>query len=193
MRKTIVVLVIVAALVILVAWANRNWPGYNAQAAQEQIAPSGSASLGADDAAIQTLPLADLDGKQMTLGDYRGKVVLVDFWATWCEPCLMETPSLIDLQQKYGSRGFVVLGMAMDEEGTKVVAPFVAKQLFNVNGQQEPMNFRVLIGSDDIADKFGGVEGTPTLMLFARNGQKVQTLIGLSDYDEIDKAIQAQL
>jgi thiol-disulfide isomerase/thioredoxin len=194
MRKTIVVLVIVVALVTLTAWANRRWPADDAQAAQQQIAPADdSAPIGSDDAALQTLPLVDLDGKPVTLSDYRGKVVLVDFWATWCEPCKIETPWLIDFQQKYASRGFVVLGIAMDEEGAKIVAPYVASTQFDVNGQKEIMNYRILLGTDDIADKFGGVEGYPTGMLFDRDGRKVKTLIGLEDYGEIDKDIQSLL
>jgi thiol-disulfide isomerase/thioredoxin len=194
MRKTIVVLVIVVALVTIVVWSNRHWPGYNAEAAAQQTAPtSDSAPLGMDDAALQTLPLTDLDGNKVTLGDYRGKVVLVNFWATWCGPCKIETPWLIDFQQKYASRGLVILGISMDEEGKSVVAPYVASQTFNVNGQKEPFNYKILLGDDDIADKFGGVEGMPTSMLFTRDGRKVKTLIGLYDYDEIDKDIQSLL
>ncbi|MGB6430269.1 MAG: TlpA disulfide reductase family protein [Candidatus Acidiferrales bacterium] len=193
MRKTIVVLVIVVALVTLTAWANRKWPADDAQAAQQQIAPADSAPIGSDDAALQTLQLVDVNGKPVTLSDYRGKVVLVDFWATWCEPCKIETPWLIDFQQKYGSRGFVILGVAMDEEGAKIVAPYVASTQFDVNGQKETMNYRILLGTDDIADKFGGVEGYPTGMLFTRDGRKVKTLIGLEDYDEMDKDIQSLL
>jgi len=193
MRKTAVVLVLVAALVTLTAWANRNWPGGDTQAAQQQIAPGDSAAPGSDDAALQTLPLVDLDGKPVTLADYKGKVVLINFWATWCEPCKIETPWLIDFQQKYASRGFVILGVAMDEEGSKIVTPYIASQTFDVNGQKEPINYRILLGDDDIADKFGGVEGYPTSMLFTRDGRKVKTLIGLEDYGEIDKDIQSLL
>jgi cytochrome c biogenesis protein CcmG/thiol:disulfide interchange protein DsbE len=193
MRKTIVVLVLVAALVTLTAWANRNWPGGDTQAAQQQIAPADSATPGSDDAALQTLPLVDLDGKPVTLADYKGKVVLVNFWATWCEPCKIETPWLIDFQNKYASRGLVILGVAMDEEGAKVVTPYIASQTFDVNGQKDPINYRILLGDDDIADKFGGVEGYPTSMLFTRDGRKVKTLIGLEDYSEIDKDIQSLL
>ena len=193
MRKTIVVLVLVAALVTLTAWANRNWPGGETQASPQQVAPDDSAAPGSDDAALQTLPLVDLDGKPVTLAEYKGKVVLVNFWATWCEPCKIETPWLIDFQNKYASQGLVILGVAMDEEGAKVVTPYIASQTFDVNGQKDPINYRILLGDDDIADKFGGVEGYPTSMLFTRDGRKVKTLIGLEDYSEIDKDIQSLL
>jgi cytochrome c biogenesis protein CcmG/thiol:disulfide interchange protein DsbE len=196
MRKTSVVLIIVAALITAVAWSNRHWPGYPgdvAGASVPQDTASDSAAPNSDDAALQTLPLVDLDGKPVTLADYKGKVVLVNFWATWCEPCKIETPWLIDFQQKYASRGLVILGVAMDEEGSKIVTPYIASQTFDVNGQKEPINYRILLGDDDIADKFGGVEGYPTSMLFTRDGQKVKTLIGLEDYGEIDKDIQGLL
>jgi thiol-disulfide isomerase/thioredoxin len=194
MRKTAVVLIIVAALITIVAWSNRHWPGGDTQAAwQQSSAASDSGALGSDDAALQTLPLVDLDGKPVTLSDYKGKVVLVNFWATWCEPCHIETPWLIEFQQKYGPQGFVILGVAMDEEGKSIVAPFVASQLYDVNGQKEPINYRIVLGNDDIGDKFGGLEGYPTNMLFTRDGRKVKTLIGLEDKDEIDKDIQSQL
>src|SRR6202040_4352745 len=86
----------------------------------------------------------DLDGKTATLGQYKGKVVLVNFWATWCDPCYVEIPWLIEMQQKYEARGFTVLGIAMDEEGKSAVAPFLAKERFNVNGQKFPMNYPIV-------------------------------------------------
>src|SRR5262249_5738199 len=80
--------------------------------------------------------LKDLNGKDVALNDYKGKVVLVNFWATWCTPCLGEIPELIEMQEKYGPRGFVILGLAMDEEGKSVVAPWVDKMKFDVKGTQ---------------------------------------------------------
>src|ERR1700680_3095172 len=110
----------------------------------------------------------DLDGKDTSLADYNGKVVLVNFWATWCDPCREEIPELIDMQQKYGPRGFTVLGVAMDEEGKSVVAPFVARERFDVGGQKLTMNYPIVIGTDAIADKFGGLLGYPTSFLISR-------------------------
>src|SRR6201981_904989 len=99
------------------------------------------------------LTLQDLNGADVSLSDYKGKVVLVNFWATWCEPCRVEIPWLIEMQQKYGSQGFVILGVALDEEGKSVVAPFVARERFDVNGTKEQMSYKILIGNDDAADK----------------------------------------
>ena len=82
------------------------------------------------------LSLKGLDGKDINLAQYRGKVVLVNFWATWCEPCRFEIPWLIEMQQKYGAKGFTVLGVAMDDEGRSVVAPFVRHRAIRCEWEQ---------------------------------------------------------
>jgi thiol-disulfide isomerase/thioredoxin len=135
----------------------------------------------------------DLDGKDVSLSDYNGKVVLVNFWATWCDPCRVEIPWLIEMQQKYAGKGFTVLGVAMDEEGKSVVAPFVAKEHFDVSGQKLPMSYPILIGTDAIADKFGGLLGYPTSILISRDGRQVKRITGLISYEEISRAIESQL
>jgi thiol-disulfide isomerase/thioredoxin len=139
------------------------------------------------------LTLKDLDGKDVSLSDYKGKVVLVNFWATWCLPCREEIPWLIEMQQKYRAQGFTVLGLAMDEEGKSVVAPFVATERFEVNGQQLPMSYPILIGNDIAKEKFGGLLGYPSSVLISRDGQQIQRVTGLISYEEITKAIKSQL
>ena len=116
----------------------------------------------------------DLDGKDVPLNSYRGQVVLVNFWATWCDPCYIEIPWLIEMQQKYGTKGFTVLGIAMDEEGKSAVVPFLAKERFNVNGQKLPMNYPIVLGNDDVATKFGGLLGYPTTFLISKDGKRNQ-------------------
>jgi thiol-disulfide isomerase/thioredoxin len=135
----------------------------------------------------------DLDGTDATLGQYKGKVVLVNFWATWCDPCYVEIPWLIEMQQKYEAKGFTVLGIAMDEEGKSAVAPFLAKERFNVNGQKLPMNYPIVIGNDNVADKFGGLLGYPTSFLISRDGKIVKKVQGLISYEELTKAIESLL
>ena len=139
------------------------------------------------------LTLKDLDGKDVSLSEYKGKVVLVNFWATWCEPCRVEIPWLIEMQKKYGPRGFVLLGIALDEEGKSAVAPFVAKERFDVNGQKLPMSYQILIGNDDSADKFGGLFGYPTSVLISRDGKQIKRVTGIISEDEMNKAIESQL
>ncbi|HKN75732.1 MAG TPA: TlpA disulfide reductase family protein [Candidatus Acidoferrum sp.] len=139
------------------------------------------------------LTLKDLDGKDVSLSQYKGKVVLVNFWATWCEPCRVEIPWLIEMQRKYGPKGFVLLGIALDEEGKSAVAPFVAKERFDVNGQKLPMSYQILFGNDDAADKFGGLFGYPTSILISRDGKQVKRVTGIISEDEMNKAIESQL
>jgi cytochrome c-type biogenesis protein len=135
----------------------------------------------------------DLEGKNATLTQYKGKVVLVNFWATWCDPCFVEIPWLIEMQQKYEAKGFTILGISMDEEGKSAVVPFLAKERFNVNGQKVPMNYPIVIGSDEVADKFGGLLGYPTSFLISRDGKIVKKVQGLISYEELSKAIESQL
>jgi cytochrome c-type biogenesis protein len=137
------------------------------------------------------LALRDLEGKDVSLADLKGKVVFVNFWATWCGPCQEEIPSLIDMQNKYASKGFTVLGIAMDEEGKSVVAPFVAKEKYEVNGQQTLINYPVLIGDDDASNKFGGIIGYPTSFLISRSGKQIMKFQGPPDLDLVAKAVDS--
>lgn len=124
---------------------------------------------------------------------YKGKVVLVNFWATWCEPCRVEIPWLIEFQQKYGDRGFTIIGVAMDEEGNSAVAPFVEHERFEVNGKPQAMNYPIFLGNEQVAARFGGMIGYPTSVLVARDGHQVKRITGLISHDEIAKAIEALL
>ena len=182
MKKTFLVVFTLAALVAMTFWADRalkgGKPGVKAAAAASP-APQ--------------VAIKDLGGRDVSLAQYEGKVVLVNFWATWCGPCRIEIPWLIEFQQKYGPRGFTILGVAMDDEGKPVVEPWVQKERFDVNGQQGAINYPILIGNDTIAEKFGGIIGLPTSVLISRDGKKVKTIIGLTDPADLAKAIEGQL
>ena len=141
----------------------------------------------------QDFTLKDLDDHDVSLSQFKGKVVLVNFWATWCGPCKIEIPWLVGLQDKYAARGFTVLGVAMDEEGKSAVAPFVQKERFKVAGTPQSMNYPIVLGNDATADKFGGLFGFPTSVLISKDGRVVKRVDGLVSYDEIDRAIQSQL
>lgn len=134
-----------------------------------------------------------LDGKQVPLASLKGKVAVVNFWATWCDPCRVEIPWMIDFQQKYESRGFTMLGIAMDDEGKSVVGPFVATTLFDVGGKQMTMNYPIMLGNDDVASKFGGLIGLPMTVVISRDGKIVKRFIGLASHDVLDQQIQALL
>jgi thiol-disulfide isomerase/thioredoxin len=135
----------------------------------------------------------DLTGRTVRLSDYRGKVVLVNFWATWCEPCRIQIPWMMEFQQKYGPHGFTVLGAAMDDGGKKVVQPFVANERFDLGGQRLSMNYPVLLGNARIAENFGGITGLPTSMLISADGRKVKTVVGLMLREEIEGAVASLL
>lgn len=135
----------------------------------------------------------DLQGKDISLASLRGKMVLVNFWATWCEPCRVEIPWMIDFQHKYESKGFTMLGVAMDDDGKKVVDPFVQKTQFDVDGHPTMMDYPIVLGNDDIASKFGGLIGLPTSVLISRDGKVLKRYIGLVDQQDLDKEIQSHL
>src|SRR5271154_3646459 len=132
----------------------------------------------------------DLQGKDVPLASLKGKVVVVNFWATWCEPCRTEIPWMIGYQQKYVDKGFTMLGVAMDEEGKSAVDPFLQSTKFDVGGQQTAMNYPIVLGNDDIADKFGGMLGLPTSVVISRDGKIVKRYIGLVNEADLDKQIK---
>jgi cytochrome c biogenesis protein CcmG/thiol:disulfide interchange protein DsbE len=183
MKKGILIAAGVIALLAIMVWADKKFPAGGRSGAGTASAPT----------AAPTIALKSLDDKEVTLADYKGKVVLVNFWATWCGPCKVEIPWMIEFQQKYGPRGFTVLGVSMDEDGKKAINPFIEKERFDVNGQKEAMDYPILLGSDTIAEKFGGVMGLPTSMLYGRDGKKVRTIVGLINHDELSKVIEGML
>lgn len=135
----------------------------------------------------------NLQGTDVALSSLKGKVVLLNFWATWCEPCRGEIPVLIGLQDKYNSKGFTLLGASMDEDGAKAVNPFIHDNHFNVGGKEEQMDYPIVLGSDAITDQFGGLLGMPTSYLISRDGKIVKKYIGVVNEAQITKDIESQL
>lgn len=135
----------------------------------------------------------DLSGKDVSLASLKGKVVVVNFWATWCEPCQVEIPWMIEFQQKYADKGFTLLGVAMDDDGKSVVEPFVQKTEFDVDGKKMTMNYPIVLGNDDLAAKFGGLLGLPTSIVISRDGKVVKRYIGLASRDDLDAEIKSLL
>jgi cytochrome c biogenesis protein CcmG/thiol:disulfide interchange protein DsbE len=105
--------------------------------------------------------LPQLDGQELRLSSYRGKVVLLDFWATWCDPCREEIPHFVELQQKYGSRGLQVIGVSMDDSADPV-RPFAAKF---------QMNYPIVMGNAQTGESYGGILGLPIAFLIGRDGR----------------------
>ncbi len=185
MKRVGLILATLIGIVAFALWANRatRISVTRAVNTNQEDKPTGSPDF----------TLKDLEDHNVSLSQFKGKVVLVNFWATWCGPCRIEIPWLIDLQNKYSGGSFTVLGVAMDEEGKSIVAPFIQRERFKVGGTPQSMNYPIVLGNDATADKFGGLVGFPTSLLISRDGRVVKRVDGLVSYDEIDKTIQSQL
>jgi peroxiredoxin len=128
--------------------------------------------------------LKDSSGATVRLSDYRGKVVLLNFWATWCGPCKMEIPWFIEFQQQFKDQGFAVLGVAMDDDGWQSVKPYVSER---------KVNYRVLLGDDAVSLRYGGVDSLPTTFVIDQQGRIASAHVGLVGKNEYLGDIQTLL
>lgn len=129
--------------------------------------------------------LKDVDGKTVHLSDYKGKVVLLDFWATTCGPCRLEMPWFEDLQRTRKDKGFEVVGISVDEGGWEDVKPFLARM---------KVNYRVVMGDDGIARAYGGVDAIPTTFLIDKQGKIAAVHVGVdSTPDEFAASVDTLL
>lgn len=129
--------------------------------------------------------LKDASGNSVKLSDFRGKVVLLNFWATWCGPCALEIPWFVEFQQQFKSRGLEIVGVSMDEEGWSVIKPFMAER---------KINYHVLLGDDSVSQLYGGVDSLPTTFIIDRDGRiAVPPHVGLAGKNEYLQEIQSVL
>ncbi|HET8925107.1 MAG TPA: TlpA disulfide reductase family protein [Candidatus Acidoferrum sp.] len=141
----------------------------------------------------QRLPrtvLPAVDGNWVDMESYKGKVVFVNIWATWCQPCRDEIPDLIKLQEKFASRGFTVVAIAVDDQGEESVQTFVQKERFRAGVSSTAINYPVLLGSDETARKFGFEGELPVSFLVTRDGKEVKIIRGSVGSEEVSDAIQ---
>lgn len=150
-----------------------------ASAANESPAAQGLPDLRGK--AAPAFALKTVDGKTVSLADYKGKAVLINFWATWCGPCKVEMPWLIDLQKKYAGQGFTVLGISEDDGSPKSVSDFASKI---------GVNYPVLMATDAVSHAYGGVDYLPTSYYIGRDGKVVTEIGGLISKQEIETNIQ---
>lgn len=129
--------------------------------------------------------LKDVEGRDVSFESFRGKVVLLDFWATWCGPCKVEIPHFIEFQEKYGPKGFQVVGVSVDDPVDKL-APY-AKEM--------GMNYPVLqgLGHDDVQDAYGPILGIPVSVMISRDGKVCATHTGLTSKDVFEREIESLL
>lgn len=164
------------ALAPLVALAACD-PGMGTSAGSEDAA---SAAAGDEATPAPDFTLPAIGGPDITLADYRGKTVVLDFWATWCPPCLFQVPELNKLWDAHRDAGdVVVLGVAVDVEGAEVVGPWVAEQ---------GVRYPIVLGSEDLARDFGAM-GFPTLAIINPSGNIDSLHVGLIEVDELEKLV----
>jgi thiol-disulfide isomerase/thioredoxin len=129
--------------------------------------------------------MKDVEGKNVTLAQFKGKVIVLDFWATWCGPCKVEIPHFVEFQEKYGKRGLQIVGISVDDTADKL-QPYVADM---------KMNYPVLqgLGHDDVQDAYGPIVGIPVSVLISRDGKVCATHTGLTGKDVFEREIKALL
>jgi cytochrome c biogenesis protein CcmG/thiol:disulfide interchange protein DsbE len=144
----------------------------------------------------QPLPhtvLPAVDDGWVNLETYKGKVVLLNFWTTWCPGCRDETADLIKLQEQFESKGFTVVAIAVDDEGEESVKSFVETEHFSVDGSSRTVNFPVLLGSVEGSHKLGFEGGLPASVLITRDAREVKIIRGPIHLPEVSKAIKRLL
>ena len=148
------------------------------------VLPESSVKAAGDRNLAPDFELKDETGKTVRLSDYRGQVVLLNFWATWCGPCKLEIPWFVEFEQNHKDEGFAVLGVSMDEDGWDSVKPYM---------ERVKVNYRVLLGTDSVAMLYGGVDSLPTTFLIDRDGKIASVHIGLVSKGDYESDIQALL
>ena len=129
--------------------------------------------------------LQSVNGETVRLADFHGQTVLIYFWATWVGPCKIMTPWLVDLQNKYASKGFHVIAVSLDDEDTRVEIGEFA--------DQNHMNYPVLLGNDKVAESYGGVPAMPESVVISPDGKIVERIVGLKSKSELEKSIRKAL
>jgi thiol-disulfide isomerase/thioredoxin len=128
--------------------------------------------------------LVDLDGKKVSLADFKGKPVLVNFWATWCGPCKIEMPWFQEFNQKYAAQGLVILGLAADDAGKTVIAG-TAKKI--------GVTYPILLADDKVEDAYGGVDYLPETFYIDRGGKVMLQTAGITSEDGGKDEIEAHI
>ena len=209
MKRNTIVLTVVLFILAIFAWAGwANWK-YRQQAAERRLASAAKGELVADASGntpqyvsplkgkpAPDFTLQDLSGKKVSLADFKGKAVLINFWATWCGPCKVETPWLIELRNQYAAKGFEVLGISTegddlkpgDKEGWAKDKAAIAKFV-----KEEKMPYPVLINGDSLATEYGGLDAMPTSFYVDRRGNVVNVQLGLTSKDDMEANIRKTL
>jgi peroxiredoxin len=128
--------------------------------------------------------LKDANGAKVTIEEYKGKVVLLNFWATWCVPCKAEIPWFQEFDKKYKDQGFAVLGVSLDEEGWKAVKPYV---------EERKIAYRMVIGTEEVSQLYGGIDSLPTTFMIDKDGKIAAIHTGLVSKATYQKQLESLL
>ena len=146
-----------------------------------------TASSVGNDVTLEPAPdfeLKSLDGRTVKLSDFHGKVVVLNFWATWCAPCRVETPWLVDLYRQYKEQGLEVVGISMDDADQEHVADFV---------KEMGINYTVLMGNHAVGDAYGGLRFLPQTFFIGRDGKIIKHSFGTNSKSDFEDAIKQSL
>jgi thiol-disulfide isomerase/thioredoxin len=208
LKRNTIVLGITLLILATFAWAGwANWEN------RKQAAEKRAAALKADLAAASNpeapytqspllgkqapaFTLQDLSGKQVSLDAYKGKALLINFWATWCGPCKLETPWLVELRNEYASKGFEILGVdSEDDDVTPSDKPAWAKDKAAVVQfvQEEHMPYPVLLDGDSITQAYGPFDAMPMSFFVDRSGKVISTQMGITSKDDMEMKIKQTL
>ena len=133
---------------------------------------------------LPQVQLKDLNGADVDLAQFKGKPLIINFWATWCGPCRFEIPMLNELHKKYSSKGLVIVGISTDEEGASIVKPFM---------KDTPIEYSSFIKGSDTEEKFGGIWALPTTIFFDKDGKQVEKILGVQPREFFEQKIQQML
>ena len=210
MKRNAIVSIAVLFILAIFAWAGwTNWELRRQAAAREAAAMASSSGIAADPDTgtvvfhsaltgkqAPDFTLSNLQGQPVSLANFRGKAVMINFWATWCGPCKIETPWLVQLREKYAPQGFEVLGVSSQgDDVTPKDKTAWDKDKADIAkfAQQDKLPYPVLLGGDSIAKPYGGVEDLPTSFFVNRKGVVVAAVMGLTSESELEANIQKAL
>ncbi len=183
MYLTLGVIAIAAIALVYVFMGNSSTPASSVTQANAAAQPAADTPAPSYPAA-PNFTLKNLNNQDVSLSDYKGKLVFVNFWATWCGPCRMEIPHFIDLIDKYGDDGFVVLGIALDPREFNKVPGFV---------DQMGINYPILLDKSGVSQMYGGIRSIPTTFVVNREGKVVQRIVGSRPKNVFEQIITSNL
>lgn len=166
-----------AAAVVFIAFSGTIAKSDQRASVSETIAEA----RGTEKAPAPEFNLKNLSGKEVKLSDYKGKVVIVNFWATWCGPCRAEIPSFVSLRERYHGRGLEIIGISLDEGDQESVGAFAER--FNIN-------YPIVLGTMETVEAYGPMNAIPTTFVIDRQGQVRSRHLGMMSFSEIEEAIK---